>query len=380
MVFDTERSKGKGDERMKKMMGLISANQENWQFGALTDVRPAASVPFCGKYRLIDFPLSNLVNSGITAVGIIVPHMHRSLADHVGAGQAWNLSRKTGGLFLMPGSLCGARNLDGKFILEDILLNQIFLERGARDLVVCCGCGKLFNMDYQGMAQYHMEAGADVTLLYKPNMTADTDAWYLELGKTERVTHISPYPTEEKRCFLDAFIINCDMLLDLLRWYRALGYMDLMDIFIENLDNFKIYAYPFHGYVGSVRNLREYMQTSMDMLDDQNRAALLSGGPVQTKTQDLPPARYMEHARVTDSLITSGSVIAGKVENSIVFCDVKIEEGAVVRNSILMAGCTVGKGARLEQVICDKNSFIHANTVLSGQENNPIVVAKGSKI
>ena len=152
---------------MKRLMGLVCANYASDRFGMLTEERPIASIPFGGRYRLVDFPLSNMVNSGINTVGLVTPYAYRSLLDHVGNGKAWTLNRKVGGMFILPGSAYGVKNAQGKFLLRDVIRNQAYLERSRRDIVVVTACSKIFNMDFREAAEQHEKSGAVVTLLYK---------------------------------------------------------------------------------------------------------------------------------------------------------------------------------------------------------------------
>ena len=156
---------------MEKMIGLIAANFTDETFGELVQMRPVASLPYAGRYRMVDFPLSNMVNSGVGTVGLVTPYMYRSLLDHVGVGKEWTLSRKVGGMFVLPGSIYGLKNVHGKFLLRDLQQNRVYFDRGGNSQVVFSGCCKVFNIDYRKVVEYHVKNHNDITLIYKRGFT-----------------------------------------------------------------------------------------------------------------------------------------------------------------------------------------------------------------
>lgn len=367
---------------MKRMMGLVAANFSDTSFGQLTQERPVASLPFGGRYRLVDFPLSNMVNSGIHTVGLITPYMYRSLMDHVGVGKEWALSRKIGGMFILPGSIYGMKNVQGKFLLRDIIQNKIYLERSRRELVVVTGCNKIYNIDYREVAAQHEASGADVTLIYKKSyVPTEMHEQFLTISENGRVTEINKEPGNDANCFLDAFIINLDLLLNFINWYDALGYMDLIEVLEENLDKVKIGSYAFNGYVGAVNGLKSYMQVSRELLNENVRKHLfVPERPISTKVQDSAPAKYMPSSKISNSLVATGCIISGTIENSTLSRGVVVEKGAVIRNCVIFPNCRIGAGAVLENVICDKYVTIKDGVTLLGSTEKPIVVSKKQEI
>ncbi|MBQ6540645.1 MAG: glucose-1-phosphate adenylyltransferase subunit GlgD [Oscillospiraceae bacterium] len=364
-------------------MGLIMTNYSDGSFGSLTEDRPVATLPFGGRYRLIDFPLSNMVNSRINTVGIITPYMYRSLMDHVGAGKEWMLNRKVGGMFFLPGSIYGVKNQShSKFLLRDIILNRSYLERADHDVVVVCGSNKIFNIDYRKVCGHHEASGADITLVYKPGYTTcEGPERYLEISSTERVTGFLSEADDKANCFMDAFVINRSLLLKFMNWYGALDYMDLTEIFEDNLDKVRINAYSFDGYLGSVNGLASYMSSNLELLDPEVRNELFLGyHRIKTKVSDAAPAKYITGAKVENSLISTGCTVGGTVENSILFRGAKVAPGATVKNCIVMQKCTIEQGAVLENVILDKYATIKAGVRLSGTKELPISVGKRQSI
>ena len=367
---------------MKKMMGLISANYLNDSFAQLTKDRPVASLPFGGRYRLVDFPLSNMVNSGITTVGLITPYKYRSIMDHVGVGKEWSLSRKVGGMFILPGSVSGLRNVRGKFLLRDVIQNRAYLDRSQAELVVVSGCIKVFNIDFKAVAEQHAKSGAGITMIYKKTTgLCETKELYLELGDEGQVTSAHEAVSAAGNCFMDAFIINRDLLLKLIGWYEETSYLDLIEIILENLSHIAVCAYEFKGYLGNADSVRCYLHANRDLLDPEvNRELFRPDRPIMTKIQDSPPAKYWPSANVKNSLVSSGCIIKGKVENSIIFRGVTIEENAVVKNSIIMQSTVIRQDAVLENVICDKFAVIRSGVRLFGAPDDPILIGKGQDV
>ncbi len=361
---------------MKRMMGLVCTNYTEGDFGLLTRERPIASIPYGGRYRLVDFPLSNMVNSGINTVGLITPHLYRSLLDHVGNGKEWALSRKIGGMFILPGSIYGMRDASGKFLLRDLLGNQAFFERTARELVVISASNKVFNIDFRQVAEAHEKSGASITLLYKRMLGASSDkSPAIECGEDGRVISLNADENGEANVFMDAMIIDRDLILKILSWYHNQSYLDLLDVIRENLDQLRVFGYEFKGYVRGISNSVEYMAASMELLEPAVIQELFMGKRhIRTKVQDAHPAKYGPNAKVTNAMIATGCVVKGIVRNSIVFRGCTIEEGTVVRNSILMPNTVLDKGVALDRVICDKFSHITKGVTLNGTAERPLIV------
>lgn len=364
-----------------KILGLISCNYNNEVFGSLTEERGLAALPFGGRYRLLDFPISNMVNAGIRTIGIITPYHYRAILDHVGNGKEWSLNRKSGGMFILPGSIYGLKNMHSSFLLRDIIQNRAYLDRSHEDYVLVSGSHKLFKLDLRPMIEAHIAAKRDVTLLYKQIDDAENHpGGYLGLDG-ERVANIRRDESGRAACFMDCFIINRGLLLNFIDWYKAMGYIDLLDIIAENLPSLNVGAYAYGGYLGQVDNIRDYMKCSLDLLRDDVRQELFGGAQkIFTKIQDNPPAKYGAQAQVKNSLIPTGCIVNGAVESSIIFRGVKVGEGAVIKNCVIMQKTVVEPGAVLENVICDKYVTVSRGNKLSGTAAKPLVIPKSSEV
>lgn len=363
------------------VIGLISCNYNNEVFGSLTEQRGLAALPFGGRYRLLDFPLSNMVNAGIRTIGVITPYPYRAIMDHLGNGKEWGLNRKSGGMFILPGSVQGLKNMYSGFLLRDIIQNRAYLDRSNDDYILVSGSHKLFKSDMRQMIEKHIAEGRDITLLYKQIDDAKEHAGsYLKLrdGKVVAMSSDSP---GRACCFMDCFIINRGLLLKFIDWYKAMGHIDLPDIIAENLDGLNVGGFEYRGYLGQVDNIRDYMKCSLDLLNCEVRQELFGGEQqIYTKVQDNPPAKYGRRAVVRNSLIPTGCIINGTVEDSVIFRGVQVGEGAVIKNCVIMQKTVIEPGAELENVICDKYVTVGAGNKLCGTAARPMVIPKGSEV
>ncbi len=366
---------------MTNAIGIVSTNYFNDDFGEITDKRSIASVPFGGRYRLIDFALSNMVNSGITTVGVITSYYYRSLMDHIGSGRCWGLARKSGGMFILPGTVYGVRMPKSRFILKDIKRNVNILTREKTDYVVFADSSVVWNIDYRKIIADHEASGKRVTLICAKCANRD-GRWGLFFDdKDGKPGEIRTHASGEGWYFTNSFIIDRKFLLDLLSWYSSLDNMDLTELLIRNESKLDVNKYVFDGYVGMVDSSKDYMRVSMDLLKrDIQKELFGQDRTIITKIQDVPPTIYRSTARVRNSLIAAGCIIEGTVENSIIFRTTRIKPGAVVRNSIIMSRSVIAEGAVISNAICDKYAYIGEKVRVSGTDEEPIIFGKNRKL
>ena len=365
---------------MIRTIGLVSTNYSVEGFEELCENRCAAALPFGGRYRLMDFALSNLVNGGIRTVGVITPYYYRSILDHMGAGKAWGLDRKAGGLFVLPGSIYGFRDENSRFLLEDIQRNRQYLEQGDADYVLCTDCGFLYNADYRLLMERHEVSGADVTLLYKPLREERRRGCYLTLDEKGRVRAITNAEEGEK-LFLNCFIINRGFLLRFLDNYRHMAHRDFTELLSGLLSEVKAEAMAFEGTVLYTDGIADYFAASQSLLRREVRQELFQGErQIYTRIHDEPPTAFSEATTVKNSVISSGGHMGGRVENSVLFRGVIVEEGAEVKNCVLMETTVVRAGAVLENVISDKQVCVGGGVVLRGTAEHPCLLRKGKSI
>lgn len=366
---------------MNRTIGLVTTNFNLSDYGVLAEDRPVAAVPFGGRYRLLDFALSNMVNSHIYTVGLITPHHYRSIMDHIGAGKEWGLDRKSGGLYILPGSVYGLRDTEGRFLFRDMLHNLGFLKQGDGDYVLVASGSLVANIDYQPMIDQQEVQGSQVTLLYSRTAgIRDRKGYYLTLDDQGAVKDVN-YTDSGENLFLNSFLIEKSLLLRLADNFSALGYLNFIDVLKMALPNLRVGSYRFDGHIAYMDTVQDYFNSSLELTDREVRRDLFSRERrIYTKIHDAPPALCTADARVHHSILTSGSVIDGTVENSVLFRSVHIGKGAKVKNCVLMEKCVVGEGAVLENVICDKYAVISAGTVLKGTRSHPCVLSKESVI
>ena len=338
--------------RMKKTIGLISANYIAPEIDACIKERALAALPFGARYRLIDFPLSNMKNSGVSSVGIIMPFNNRSLIDHVGTGKAWGFGRKTNNLFMLPGSVYGKRNNTDKFLLRDIIMNFRFIDYDNADYVILSGVNTIFNMDYRPLIEAHENSGNDLTRVY---------------GEVRG-----------EEVFLDCLIINRTFLIDIASWFSNLDFMGIKTIIRDHLGDTHEEEYIFDGEVLEIDTMSDYLKANLALLDREVGTALFnSDRQIYTNVQDRAPTFYTPSAKVKNSLVAAGCIIEGEVENSVIFRSSTVHKGAVVKNSVLMQHCNVESGAVLNNFICDKRVHVMENSHVEGTPESPYFAQKG---
>jgi len=361
---------------MDNVIGLITANYDTPNLGELTSERTIASLLYGGRYRLVDFPLSNMVNSGITTVGLITPYKYRSIIDHVGSGSAWNLDRKNGGLYVLPGSVFGISNGESRFLMRDISRNVVYLMRSPAPYVLVTAAGTICTMTYNDLIEKHISSGADITLVYTEAQEDDANVTAIRT-EGESITAMPKGVRKGDKAFIDTFIISRSLLLKIVEWYSAIDHLDLFEVLEADFDKMDVRLYKYDGYTRNISTLKGYFDANMELLNrDVQNALFPKDTPVLTKVVDMPPTKYCCGSVAKNSLIPTGCRIEGTVEDSILFADVKVEKGAVVKNSIIMRSCVIEEGAVVENAILDRGNRVAAGSVIKGSRDVPFVMAK----
>lgn len=367
---------------MKDMMGIVMADNSGIRLNELTELRSIPAVPFGGRYRLIDFILSNMVNSGIINVGVATQINYSSLMDHLGSGAPWDLNRKIYGLFMLPPYVRGGGGISAGNI--DQLYGILTFLRRSRQQYVLLASGKIVcNITFHEALECHIKNNADITAIYYDKKKKDEQlsrSTVYEVDKDGRVTGIENEPHFPKSTLegMDMYIIDRMKLIELIEEAYARGSHDFIrDILLAKLSGGKIYGYEYKGYVGKVDSIRSYYENSMKMLDSDVRRELFdSKYRIYTKVKDQVPTQYGDSASASDSLVADGCVIDGTVENSIIFRGVHICKGAVIKNSIVMQNSVIEENCDIENVIIDKECTLRAGKRLVGQPNYPVILPK----
>lgn len=362
----------------RKAIGYITANYTCQTTSDLVKCRPLAALPIFGRYRLIDFPLSNMMNAGIKTVGVVMPGNFRALVDHLGSGRDWMLDRKKGGLFLLPGNAFGASKRGMRFLLRDIIGNKVLFQRSNMPYVVMCGSNIIFNMDLAEIVDAHERSGAQITMIYcKAERAHDEDVRALEIDDAGRVSALHTGCSFGDNKFLDCCVINRELLLQIIDSYQSVDHLDLFEAIAAEFGRIDIFSYEFKGLALGVFDVESYYHRSLEMLRPELNERLFSPDrPIMTKAHDVPPAKYAAGSLVCNSLVSAGCTIHGTVRNSILSRDVVVEHGASVANSIIMQGCIIKSGARIENAIVDKNNIVPEQTELRGTPDATLIIPK----
>jgi glucose-1-phosphate adenylyltransferase len=367
----------------KSYMGLILAAQDTNDIRGLTKYRPIASIPFAGRYRIIDFSLTNLTRTGISNVGIIVPHSYvRSLRDHIRGGQFWDLNRKDGGIFLMHPAIYSEI---GKSNVENFRSNLEYLYNSKENHVVVCPAHLVANIDMQSIIDSHEKSGKDLTIVYKKidkDIKAYRGSTSVILDENNEVKNfgIIVDSQEGTNISLEIKIIKKDLLIDLLMSGVQNGLIGDFNKFIEdNIHKISTNLYEFTGYATFINSTKNYFKANKDILKKEIREELLlSNGGISTKINDTPPAIYKPDSKISNSLIANGCVVKGSVKDSVIGRRVVIKKGATIENSIVLQSCTIEEGVEIKNVIIDKNVTISRYQKVIGSEQFPLVIEKKS--
>jgi len=374
---------------IREAFGLVYAGEEITNMRELVDQRTVGALPIGGKYRTIDFPLSNMVNSDIRSVGVIVSRNYNSLMDHLGSGKEWDLSRKGEGLFILtPFSL---RENPGTYRgkVEALKSSMDYLRRVRQEYCILAGATSIYNFVYDDMMRFHIDSGADITALYH-NVGNDhvVDERYRDVffdltdeGRIRGID-INPVLTQHTARSLKSYIVRKDILMYLVDESFSKGeYKFSENLLRNNVDRVKIMAFEHKGYVGMLRSASAYFSINMDMLDAKIRSELFPvGHRIYTKTKDSVPAKYTVSADVKQSLVANECIIDGSIEKSVLFRDVRVGKGARVKNSIILPGSKIEENADLEYVILDKNVTVRPHSRLVGSKDYPVVIRKGGVV
>ncbi|MCC8072739.1 MAG: glucose-1-phosphate adenylyltransferase subunit GlgD [Clostridiales bacterium] len=369
----------------KKVLGIIFANIHEEALDSLTAMRTMGSVPFCSRFRLIDFPLSNMVESGIAKIGVVTNANFRSLMDHVGTGKPWDLSRKTDGLYLLPPYSVGSATMWGNRI-DAIYGNLGFLQQSNQPYVVMSDCNNILSVDYDKLLKAHEESGADITIVgvrSKMPKNIGSVLCFDKVDENGRITEMSLDKQTDEDVFhsCNITIMKKYLLESLITTAHSKNEISYQrNILMANVDKLKINAFDAtDSFVGTVDSVQSYYDISMSLLEKENRTKLFSS-PISTKERDDMPTIYGPDSSLKNSLVADGCIINGTVENCIIFKGVKIGKGTVVKNSILMQDTVVGDNSKISCIIADKNVSIKDSVELSGADTFPICLTKNARI
>ena len=377
-----------------KAAGLIFSNIHDASIPELTKPRTMASIPFGGRYRLIDFALSNMVNSDITTVGLITHNNYQSLLDHIGTGKDWDLARRSGGIRILPPFITSATQGNDRLYntrLQALVGVRNFVENCGADHVIISDCNMICNIDFTNALDNHIANNADITIITKLVNTnelkfpLDRYIKVVEYNEKDEIVDYIPYDSQEGELHINTnmMIIKRSYLLSIINEADARGYDSFSrDVMRRNLGKHRFFAFEYDGYFNYIDSMQKYFFCNMKMLDSSKRRLVfhVKNRPIYTKVRNSPPTRYTENAKVTNSIIADGCVIDGVVENSILFRGVRVGKGTVIKNSILLQNTYTGDDVYLNCVVTDKDVTIKNGKMLSGHETLPFYIGKGTTV
>ena len=373
-------------------VGLIFSNIHDTSIPELTRIRTIGSVPFGGRYRLVDFAVSAMVDSGITKIGVVTHNNYQSLIDHLGNGKDWDLARRSGGLKILPPFISSFDNAAAnKFYtsrLEALMGTVNFLSRCHDDYIVMSDCDVICNIDLSDVIEKHVSTGADITFVTKVGeLTGVGKDEVLTLVKADDKGNVVDVTSDkfdgESQLYINIMVMKRQYLLNVIENAIAHGYHSFLhDIIMPSVGKAKYMVYEYDGFYAHIGSMAGYFECSMKLLESDARERLfgVKNRPVLTKVRNSAPTRYCEGAKVTNSVVAEGCVIEGVVENSIIFRGVRVGKGAVVKNSILFQDTYVCPGVSLNCVITDKNVMIKDGRTLSGHESMPFYIGKNMSV
>lgn len=362
-------------------MGLILADNNKISLGELSKPRALAAVPFGGRYRIIDYGLSNMVNSGIKSVGILTLNKYKSLMDHLGTGASWDLDRKNFGLHILP-PYVNSESM-GMEDAEELVGLLDFVRSNRSTYVFISNSNMILNTTFNDFLEKHEQSGADISVMYNrdgikygiPNYIFDVD----RKGYVKDMLQ-NPEKSASNRCSLGIIVLKRDLLIDLISEMIARGERNFgVHSLVKKYDTLRVRAHEYKGLVLRINNVQGFFNSSMMLLDDQIRADLFwNGMPIYTKVKDEAPTLYFENSKVSNAIISDGCRIMGTVQNSMLFRGVTVSRNSTIKNCVIMQDVHISENCELENVILDKNAVIRPGIKLVGHRDYPVVIGKGA--
>ncbi|MCI5661047.1 MAG: glucose-1-phosphate adenylyltransferase subunit GlgD [Clostridia bacterium] len=375
---------------MSDVMGIIYTSKDDFKLRELTAYRAVAALPVAGRYRIIDFTLSNLVNSGVRNVGVIAQRNYHSLMDHLGSGKEWDLHTRNNGLFILPPFLTSDNGGEYSGVVEALRSNFDYLRRSQQKYVILTSSDYIMNASFEPMIEQHIRTGADVTLMYRKVSPRDPDYanlsqrsnTYIDVSPEDGIVRdmeVHPNAASYDNLYLEVMMIKRTLLIHLINQSVAHGGVsvtkDILSPFIRS-GSLKVMGYRMDGYYRRIENIKSYFNFNLDLLSGNVRRELFGKNPIYTKTRDDVPAIYREGAQVRNSLVADGCIVEGSVENCVLFRGVHIGRGACLKNCIVMQDSSIGEYAELENAILDKVVTVRRGERLIAPKQYPIVVGK----
>ncbi len=368
-----------------RAIGIVLAGGNNHRMKELSQKRAIAAMPIAGSYRSIDFALSNMSNSHIQKVGVFTQYNARSLNEHLSSSKWWDFGRKQGGLFVFTPTVTYDNGFWYRGTADAIYQNLAFLKSSHEPYVIIASGDCVYKMDYNKVLEYHIEKKADITVVCK-DIPANTEVERYGTLKMNEECQIEDF--EEKPIIAKSNTISCGIyvirrrqLIELIEKSAEEDRHDFVrDILIRYKNLKKIYGYKIKEYWRNIASVEDYFSTNMDFLKPEIRDYFFKQYPdVYSKVDDLPPAKYNVGAQIRNSLISSGCIINGTVEDSVVFKKVFIGNNCYIKNSIILNNVYIGDNTHIENCIVESRGTIRANSYYKGENGIKIVIEKNER-
>ena len=369
-----------------RAIGIILAGGNNKRMHELSNKRAISAMPVAGTFRATDFALSNMSNSHIQKVAVLTQYNSRSLNQHLSSSKWWDFGRKQGGLYVFTPTITAEHGDWFRGTADALYQNLVFLQSSHEPYVIIAAGDGVYKLDYNKVLEYHIEKRADITVVCKPIDANDDISRFgcLKMNEDSRIVDF-----EEKPVFTDANILSCGvyvirrrLLIELLEKAHDEDRYDFVkDILVRYKNLKRIYGYRLNTYWSNIASLESYYKTNMDFLKREIRDYFFKQAPgVYTKLADNPPAKYNPDSNVHNSIVASGCIINGTVENSVLCRKVYIGNNCIVRNSVILNDVYIGDNSVLENCIVESRDTIRANTTYIGTpENIRIVIEKNER-
>lgn len=368
-----------------RAVGIILAGGNNHRMRELSNKRAIAAMPIAGSYRSIDFALSNMTNSGVQKVAVLTQYNARSLNEHLSSSKWWNFGRKQGGMFVFTPTITKENSFWYQGTADAIYQNLDFLKRCHEPYVIIASGDGVYKLDYNKVLEYHIQKKADITVVCKelPPEEDVTRFGVLKMNEDCRIEEFEEKPMVSNSNIVSTgvYVIRRRQLIELVeRCAQEDRYDFVKDILIRYKNLKRIYGYKMQGYWNNIAAVDSYYRTNMDFLKPEVRNYFFKEQPdVYSKVSDLPPAKYNPGAVVKNSLIASGSIINGTVENSILFKKTFVGNNCVIKNSIILNDVYLGDNTYIENCIVESRNTIRANTRHVGEDGVKVVIEKNER-
>lgn len=371
---------------MSKAFGIINFAGNHISVDGLQAYRPVGAFSFLGRYRVIDFPISNMSNSGIDTIQVYIRRKPRSLTEHLGTGRHYNINSKRGKLHILYTESTMVSDLYNTDIAAYIE-NLNVIERVPYPYVVIAPSYMVYTQDYSELLKTHIDSGADITLMYHSVDTAKEEflnCYTLDINKQKGVDAIplNRGNAKNKNIFMDTYVMKKELFLDLVnKAHKISGMYSLVDIVDEMCHELDIRAVAHRGYFAAISDFNSYYKANMSLIDLKNASNLfVNNWPIYTRTNDSCPTQYFDGSSVKSSVVSNGCTIEGTVENSVIGRGCVIKAGAIVKNCVISADVTIGKGVHAENLVVDKHAKLIRGKRIIASPEKPGYIKRGDAL